>query len=409
MKTSLPSAGLTSLALLGLATGLAACGGGDDDGDGGGDGPVTGPVFVIANEVYTDSSSTSYINVLDSLDITQIDPSKAIEIAGGRATIATHNGWLFVAPPDEPVIIRYEIDAARKLVETGRVSFANYGYETIWIDEWGSTFISPTKAYLSNADDGGVVVWNPTTMEITGEIAPTQDLVRAGLTINGSPPVVRGDRMYRAIFWSNWQAWETSTEQYVAVYDTTTDRMIDLVPESRCPGLSNRVARDEAGNLYFSNWVHNVSETLVRGAPKSCAVRISAGADRPDADWTLPYADVTDGREAAMFSYIGDGKAMLNVFHDERATYDENTDPSALIGTANWRLWNIDPVAKTGAPVEGLDWMAGGASTFFLDDRVFVLIPGADYSVTTIHEIVDGRASRAFDVSGWSYQFTQVR
>ncbi|HVK75938.1 MAG TPA: hypothetical protein VM734_21550, partial [Kofleriaceae bacterium] len=359
MHPSLPSARRVALAALGLATGLAACGGGDDD-DGGGTGPLTGPVFVVANEVYTDDSSTTYVNVLDSLDIDQVDYTKAIEIAGGRATIATTNGWLFVAPPDEPVIIRYEIDGARKLVETGRVSFANYGLDAIWVDEWGNTFISPTKAYLTNSDDGTALVWNPTTMEITGEIAPLQDLVRAGTTINSSPSVVRGDRLYRAIFWSNWQAWETSTEQYVAVYDTTTDRMIDLVPESRCPGLSNRVARDEAGNLYFSNWVHNVSETLVRGAPKSCAVRISAGADRPDADWTLPYADVTDGREAAMFSYIGDGKAMLNVFHDERATYDENTDPSALIGTANWRLWNIDPVAKTGAPVEGLDWMAGG-------------------------------------------------
>lgn len=394
--------------ILGFAFALAACG---DSGDGGDDTDTAydGPLYVIANEVYTADSSTTYVNVLHSLDVDQVDYTKAIEYAGGRATIATVGGWLFVGEPEAPVITRFAVAADGTLVQDGQISFANYGFESIWIDEWGNTFISPTKAYLMNSDDGTTIVWDPTTMAITGEIAPSQNLVRGNQLLNGSPGLVRGDRLFRTFFWSDWDAYATSTEQYLAVYDVTTDTMIALVPESRCPGLSNRIERDEAGNLYASNWVHNVTETLVRGAPSSCAVRIAAVAEVFDPTWTLPFTAVTDGREGAMFSVLGGGQGLLNVFHDERATFDDQSDPSELAATLNWRLWHVDAADLTGAPVEGLDWMAGGASTFHLDGRTFVLVPGADYSITRISEIVDGAAVPSFDVTGWSYQFLRMR
>jgi len=391
------------LAVLALAA--TGCGsGGDDD-----SGPVLDTSFVIANEIYTADSSTTYINVLGSLDNVAIDPGRAVEFAGGRATIATHAGWLFVAPPDRPVITRYAISDTGALVAEGEISFANYGLEFVYIDEWALTFISATKAYLTNFDDGSIIVWNPTTMELTGEIPPLQSLVRPNLSLNNSGTVVRGNRMFQIVFWSDWEAYATSTEQYLAVYDTDTDTNIALVPEQRCPGLSNRVDRDEAGNLYFSNWVWNVSETLIRGAPSSCALRIPPDAETFDPAWIHDFRQSTEGREAAMYAYLGDGKGLLNVFHSERVTYDGNSDPAELAQTPNWRLWSVDAAGGVGAPVEGSDWMTGGASTFHLDGRAFVFTPSADYATTQISEIVDGRSVPAFEVAGWSYQFFQVR
>lgn len=360
--------------------------------------------FVIANEVYAADTTTSYVHVLDSLDGVTIDPSRALEIAGGRATIATIGGWVFIAPPDRPAIVRHVVGPDGTLVADGEVSFASYGITSLTIDPWGNTFISPTKAYVLNPDDGSTIVWNPTAMEIEREIAPLQDLVRAGKTLNGSPAVVRGNRLFRTVFWSDWDAWQTSTEQYLAVFDVDADRMLALVPEARCPGLSNWIDRDEAGNLYFSNWIWNVSETLVRGAPRSCALRIAPDAERFDPGWTLPYADLTGGREGAMYSYLGGGAGLLNVFHAERANYDASSDPAELAETPNWRLWRVDAAARTGAPLDGLDFMSGGASTFHLGDRSFVAIPGPDYAITRLYEIVNGAAVPAFDIDGWSYQ-----
>src|SRR5262245_6803061 len=131
---------MTSTSFCARAAGFAlasvasvACGNGDSDN--GPAEPMTGAAFVIANEIYDDTGSTSYLNIIDSLDTTVVDTSQAIEIAGGRATIASHGGYLFVAPPDTPVIRRYKVDAGNTLVEDGEVSFANYGLESIWIDE----------------------------------------------------------------------------------------------------------------------------------------------------------------------------------------------------------------------------------------------------------------------------------
>jgi hypothetical protein len=391
---------LGALGALGALAALAA--GCADDGD-----PPPPPIqarYVIANEVYAADTTTSYVHVLDSLDGVVIDPSRALEFAGGRATIATINGWVFVAPPDRPAIIRHSIGADGALVADAELSFASYGFTSLWIDPWGNTFISPTKAYLQSPDDGTTIVWNPTTMEIEREIAPISDLVRTGKALNGSPAVVRGNRLFRTVFWSDWDAWQTSAEQYLAVFDVELDRMLQLIPETRCPGLSNWVDRDEAGNLYFSNWVWNVSETLVRGAPRSCALRITPDASQFDPGWSLPYAAVTDGREGAMYSYLAGGQGLLNVFHAERATYDGSSDPAELASSTNWRLWRVDAAARTGAPVDGLDWMTGGASTFHLGDRAFVAVPGADYAVTQLYEIVGGAAVPAFSIAGWSYQ-----
>lgn len=401
MRTSYLFPALALLAAVG-------CGGGDDDSDGEG-GEYR---FVVTNEVYTADSSTTYVNVLRSLDNITIDKTRAVEFAGGRATISTYNNWLFVAPPDRPVITRYSVDNNGKLVNEGEVSFANFGLESVVIDEWALTFISPTKAYLLNTDDGVIIVFNPTTMELTGtQIQPTQSLVRGNnLSLNSSGTVVRGNRMFQTFYWSDWDAWTTSAEQYLAVYDTDNDKMLALVPESRCPALSNRVDTDEAGNLYFSNWVWNVSETLIKNAPSSCALRIVPGAETFDANWKLDYRAITDGREAAMFAYLGGGKGLLNVFYSERATYDANTDPAELASTANWKLWSVDLAAGTGGQVEGSDWMSGGASTYHLDGRVFVSPPsGADLTTTDFVEIVDGKQVPSFTVDGWSYQFFQLK
>jgi hypothetical protein len=63
---------------------------------------------------------------------------------------------------------------------------------------------------------------------------------------------VRGNRLYIAVGWANWDAYVWSDEVYLAVYDTDTDELIDLVQETRCPSLDNQVSRDEAGNIDFS-------------------------------------------------------------------------------------------------------------------------------------------------------------
>ncbi len=199
-----------------------------------------------------------------------------------------------MADGESPIVTRYSIGKDGTLQEDGKISFANYGLDTVSLDDWGNAFVSPTKAYLNNSTSGSQILWNPTSLEITSEVKST-DLVHMGVSLDGSGAAVRGNRLYRSVFWKDWDAFSSSKEQYIATFDVEGDKRVSLTAEQRCPALNSRVEKDEDGNLYFSNWVYNVIETLQQGAPKSCALRLNAGSDALDPSWTLNYAELTEG------------------------------------------------------------------------------------------------------------------
>lgn len=370
---------------------------------------VTGK-FVVPTQVYGPdfATSTSYVPVVSSLDVDEISLDNAKEL-DGRASASVVGKWLFVASSSEPVVTRYTLSAAGKLEEDGKLNFSAYGVpEYFSIDAWGAVFVNEDKAYIFNGSDGSHVIWNPTTMEVLGEI-PGPDLTKEGYNME-SIAVVRGNRMYRVFTFLNYDSWEFLPEpQYLAVYDVEADELLDLVEESRCPQLYSRPFADERGDLYFSGWVWTPGLTLTSDYPKSCALRVKAGEDEFDPDWQLNFADdVTDGREAGIMRYLGHGKALLDVFYDERADIDDETDPQELSNTPNWRLWTIDLEDNTGGPVEGLSFKAGGYQDVQVDGRTFLMVPNEDYSRTTAYEVIDGEAVKAFEIQGSAYHMVEV-
>jgi hypothetical protein len=111
--------------------------------------------------------------------------------------------------------------------------------------------------------------------------------------------------------------------------------------------------------------------TIMREAPVPCVLRINAGEDRFDPEWTLDYRDVTDGRHGAMFSYIEHGQALISAFYDERTSFDDTTDPWNYVGSNNWRIWSMDLKTETGQPLEGIDFNGASAhSTRRNSDRI---------------------------------------
>jgi hypothetical protein len=124
----------------------------------------------------------------------------------------------------------------------------------------------------------------------------------------------------------------------------------------------------------------------------------------------LDFADeVTGGREAGMLRYLGNGKALLDVFHHERVEIDDDTDAQELANTANWRLWTVDLSDFSGGPLEAFDFKAGGYTDVQVDGRTFLMVPNGDYSETTAYEIADGEAIEGFKIQGSSYQMLRVR
>lgn len=424
--------GLLQVALasvLAFALGVAACSS-DKQGDGGGAGGNGGAVepetggssaeggdgglsennsdwFVVSTQIYGDTT-TSYLPIVSSLDVKNIDLKNALEL-DGRGTVARVGQWLFVATSTKPVVTRYLVESDGSLTEDGRLNFSNYGVpEFFAINDWGAVFVNEEKAYIFNGNDGSHVIWNPTTMKITGEIEGL-DIVKEGYSME-SVAVVRGDRMYRLFTFLNYDTWEFLPEpQYLAVYDVESDELLSLEEESRCVQLYALPSVDENDDIYFSGHAWTPGLALTSDYPKSCSLRVRAGEDKFDEDWQLNFADVTDGREAATLSYIGDGKALLDVFHHEREQITSNTDAAELVSTANWRLWLIDLEDKSGAPLESIGFKGAGLTDVRVGKRTYLMLPNADWSETTAWELVNGDAVQRFKVQGNSYQVFQVR
>ena len=401
MKLQLPILAL-------LAAALVGCGA-----DAGGTADASGARYAVMYEVFDDTGSTSYLSLLESLDLTEVDLSKAREFGGGRAFIQAYDGRLFVGDAESPTVTRYTVTGDGRLVADPPepISFANYGLESGQFDAWNVTFISPTKAYLLDFKEGTTIIWNPSTMQSVGEIPAPDQFHREGLSFESTPAALRDGRLFRTVSWVNYDDAEYSKDFLLAIYDVEHDRLVDMVEETRCPVPGNLVHQDEAGNIYFSNWVWPVAGAIIRAAPAPCVLRINAGEDRFDPEWTLDYRDVTGGRQGAMFSYVGDGRALISAFYDERTSFDETTDPWSYVGSNNWRIWTMDLESKAGAPLEGIGFNGGAFTPVTLDGRLFLLVPGGeeDNWATQLYEVVAGRAEPRVKLPGWSYQFVKLR
>lgn len=371
--------------------------------------PAAQPLYAVMFEVFDDVGSNSYLSLLESLDVPEIDVSQAREFPGGRAYVRVYDGAVFVGAPTAPEVTRYSVSADNQLVEEGTISFANFGLESGAIDDWGLTFVSPTKAYQYSFVDGTHIVWNPTTMEVLSEIPPPPEFVRPGYSLDSSTAVVRGNRMYRSLYWANWDLAEFSSDHVLAVYDLSTDRLIEAVPETRCAPLGNRAQIDEDGNLYFSNWIWPIAGVLMRGATSTCVLRVPAGSDRFDPNWTLSFSDLSDGHQGGMFTYLGGGKGLVSIFDETRIGIEPTTDPFDYSGSGNWSIWSVDLATRSGSPVEGIPLNAGAYTPALLDGRLFLLVPQAGWAVADLYEVRDGKGVQGMKIPGWSYAIEKVR
>ncbi|WP_394828067.1 MxcI [Pendulispora albinea] len=357
--------------------------------------------------VFGDQGTSTYVSLLDSLDVTSVDFAQAREFSG-VAGAATMGGKLFVSDGDSPVVTRFEVGNRGSWKEEGRVSFSNYAPRA---PLFSNAMAGPTRAYMAyNTVDRAV--WDPSTMQIVSQQPHDAQLplVRDGLKVDSASSrgiVTRDQRVFWPVFWPNDDYTSFSKTTQIAVYDAQTDATRALL-ETPCPGL-DFATQDEAGNIYFSNWIFSaVAPHYHADAPKNCAVRIKKGEERIDPDFSLRFSDLTGGREAAAFSYIGKGKGFMTVFHHERVPAGMSQKDAAE--SNNWRFWRVDLTNRTAAPVDEIDYFGGGYGTFKLDGRTFVLLVSKGYASTTTYEVLpDATIVKRFESRGWGHEILKIK
>jgi hypothetical protein len=361
-------------------------------------------LYATSTIVFNTEGQNTYVSLLSSLEPQSVDLDQAREFSGWSG-IWGHAGKLFVSDGESPTMTRFAVGDDGTLRDEGKLNFLNYGSQHA-----DSAFVGPDKAYVF-ADEG--IVWDASTLEITGSfalpvVADRPGGMEYGGLRSGRSLAVSGDRTYVAASWANWDDYAVSEDSLIVVIDSATDRVIDTLSVP-CPYLDVGSVDDE-GNVYFSNWVYSLGPTLLFDKRRACAVRIRAGADRIDDSWSLTFADVTDGREAAALRWVGDGKALISVYYDERITIDETTSPEEIADAANWRFWLLDVNTLEAEPIDDIDYNAGGFAVQRIDGRAFVMVPSEDYESTNVYELSSaGRAELHWSIVGWSTELFELR
>ncbi len=390
---------LLRFALLGASLGsaVAACDAEtpDDGGADGAGGEGSGVQYVTSTIVWNAEGEDTYVTLLGDLDVDEVLLDDSIEFPGW-SSVFTSGGKLLVSSGEAPRITRYSVESPTEISELETLEFLGAGYAD-------SEFVSETKAYVFEED---AIVWNPDEMVIEGrfelpvEDDRADDMLFSGL-YEGRAVAISGNRMYVTAHWANWDDYRVSEDSLIVVIDTDEDRVIKTIPVD-CPYF-DFTSVDDDGTVYFSNWVYSVPQTLLEGKRKACSVRILPGQDDVDPSWSLEFASVTEGREGAALYAIGGGKAVFSVFYDELAETGGDIDMSTYADGAYWRFWLLDLEDLAAAPVDGIDFFAGGFGASRVNGETFVLLPSSSYESTTVYSIdTDGAAIQRWTTPGWS-------
>lgn len=374
-----------------------------------------GPVYALVTQVYGPEDRTVYFWLTDTLDPEEVTLKDAREYPG-VTNLNVVGERVLVSSGQEPTITEFEIGPDLEWQEGRTLSFGRYPlYDNA---NWYYQFVLDEHTAYLPFDGSKRVVWDPSEMTITAvmddsSVVFEQDtlLLEAGGNRNG---VSYRDRVLQAFFYRDEDWYEFGEESVIVAYDPETHEENDVIV-APCPGLA-LATLDEEGNTYFSTWDYSPGLALYGEAKAPCAVKVTSDGEL-DESWTTDFLDQTDGRFVMNFRYVGDGKAIANVLHDEELEIDRDgpSDIDVILSLwetgPHWKLWMFDLQSDSAWPIEGINVELGSGAQFaVLDGRTFVFVPFDDWSRTKVYELDDdGVAREHFEILGDVFKWVRVR
>lgn len=364
--------------------------------------------YLVGTRIFDDTTTTSYFHVLPGLgaDVT-FDLQQALEVPGSAKLYSAYDlGWFAIGSGEAPIITRYELDAAGTLVPGQSMSLLGQGVTDLWDTLY---FVSPTKAYYPDRPGGQLIVWNPSTMEVTGTV-PLPDTLRPGyLALYGYAPIVRGNELLISVGWFDWDVTDSALpETGVVVLDTTTDSVVRFDTDTRCGGVTQPITLPSGDAYLVSSALAGAAHRLGRLDTAPCALRIPAGSNQLDPDYSLSLEGVTGSNLAGEPVPAGD-YVFLRAFDDTLATMEGPMATWELTSQAAWRWLRWDPSASEPAQLSDMTPSTADVSWFQVDGRVYGSETTPDYSQTTLIELSAEGPIRALTAPGFLHGVARVR
>jgi hypothetical protein len=391
----------------GGAAGTGEAGEGGSAGDGG----AQESVYALTTQVFGETEDQSYVLLTRTLDSkTSLSLDHAVVEIAGRAlgTGPTGSGALFVAGELGPTITRYDLNAAGDDLSGGNsVSFLGKGITSF--GEYGGQFqyASADKAYWFDGPTAQIVVWNPSTMKVTGSVALT-GLAHAEETLSfTAAPIWKGDKLYTFAAWRKGLA--ITPRLAVVVLDTSKDTAT-IVEDTRCGYVRDGVLKDD-GQLYvateaFGSAAHYLNLTN----PAPCLLRFDTEKNEFDATFKVELSSLFSGSSAGSLVVGPGNQAFLRVL-DESAIPDGVTNPRVLASAAAWGWAKL--TAGDEPEVEVLaDAQLGGGSVlpFVLGDRTFAPLFVAGEETQFLELTADGPSTdEAITIPGLVFSAVKLK
>jgi hypothetical protein len=362
---------------------------------------VATELYSIGAIVQNPEGRTLLVQTLGSLDH-DIDNSRALEFSG-NARHWSNGGAVFIGLAEEPTIEKYVPDSSGALVSAGRVSFLSHGLSAI---PAGNIFLSETKAYLFAESQYQVIVWNPSTMEITGEIQ-LSSLKMDGYDIELWRATRAGSRVYAPLRYVNFDAKEILHRVSLVDIDADRDEIIAVAHDDRCVGAEEPAILDD-GSVYVladgrSYLAQVYAAAQKQEPPKNCILRMLPGQTSFDPDFHVEIPSLTGGKDAASaLWHTGVGVGFAKMYHADKLAPGADASGFQFWMNPVFKLWRVTlgqtPIAEEvqGAPFSMLAF--GGQ---IIDGKLFIG-ETENAQTSTVYEVdpVANQARARFTMQG---------
>jgi hypothetical protein len=375
--------------------------------------PSGEPLYAIASTSFGPEGESSYVALVPSLrESTSIDYGSVLSLAGGASLFGQSGGRFFgLGKAEEPTITRFDVGADGVPVEAGTLSLLAYGLSNTWLDPGLVPILTETKAYVIDSSQMQVIVWDPSTMTVTGSF-PLEGVPLPGYeeTLFEPDPTLRDGQLLIVATHNHGDV--TAPVSTLIVLDVAADGLVEVARDERCGGLWDSVL-DSRGDLYLATGVWDAAQNrtlgdAISGAP--CLLRVNAGETHFDPDYFVEMSALTAGRTAgSLVGGTGD-RAFIKVL-DEVGLGDIGAESFDEVWSgAHWQWWRIELGSEAAAETTAsLPLSAAASGMLSVDGAAFVRNTSADFSETTLLDMSGDEPRAELTLRGFPYGIVRVR
>jgi hypothetical protein len=316
------------------------------------------PLYLIATSFITGDQIETYLVTSPTFDeSTVIDPTNGPKLLGG-IDMTVSGGRAFGPQSNGPVLVRYDVDASDQLVQSAELSFAGVGMTSLL----GSHvyIVSDTKGYVFDPSGPRIVVWDPSTMTLTGTQIDLSATSRPGWVPNLNMGLVNQGAIRRGselLIPLNWQDQDGNSRfaSGALVIDSDTDAVIGVSEDERCGETFTHIAAPNGDVYFFPPAWSSTSHYFIDMHQPTCVLRIRPGESSFDPQFALDLSALGSGSAAA--GAIPDGRSGFYFASVDPALWTARSSDLA----AFWRLSHYDFASETSRELTTLPVWTGHA------------------------------------------------